>query len=73
MGLFGAPILFYLIGTLIVKIRGERIHKNINEMQREHNRQVKSMQKEHARLRKSLHRKVNKMRNIVAKEKEVKA
>ena len=73
LGLFGAPFLYYLIGTIVIKYREHKITKQCMRARQAHNKQIKEMQKEYNKLRRELHKKVNKIRKIVDVEREATA
>ena len=70
LGLFGSPVILYLVGTLIADIKGSKARKTEQMMREDHNKKVKKMQKEYNSLSKQLNRKVNKIRKVVEKAKK---
>jgi len=73
LGLIGAPLIFYLIGVIIVKIKENTNQKKTRIMEEEHNKKIKKLKKEYERDQKRFHRLDLKLQRIIAKAKEKEA
>lgn len=69
-GLLGGPILFYLIGTLVVKVRASVQQKYMEKTAKQHNTEISKMNKEYHRQRKIFNKKTIKLQKLLAKAKE---
>ena len=70
LGLFGAPVLYYIGGTIVLKLREGKQRKQTNSLQQEHNVKVKKMRKEYEKYRSLFNKKTIKMQKTLSKAKE---
>lgn len=65
MGLIAGPLLLYAAGLLVLKIRGEKQIKQIQQMKEEHNNYIKSLRKEYEGYRKQFNKLTIKMQKVI--------
>jgi chaperonin cofactor prefoldin len=68
-GLLGAPFLFYLIGTTILRVKRMSVENQKRTMVEEHNRTIETLRKQYDIDRREFHKADLKIQKIIARAK----
>ena len=66
-GLFGAPFIFYCMGSIVLFLKSGRDMKITSKMKDDHNDTVRQLKKRYDRARRRFNKRMNKLQKILAK------
>lgn len=72
-GLFGAPLVFYLGGMIVIKVKRNIVQQEIKRLTADHNKDVGRMRSEYEGLRKRFHKKNIRIQKVISRAKAVRS